>query len=608
MPGLQPPTVKSALDWLYPACGLVLMEIPDPKNPAQRITWGGTCFLVTPRLALTAAHVLHPQRTSEIQIFFQNQSPIVPKIEAAYPDIDIAILDLGRDLTGIQIPALWPVEKLVLEPGPCGFCGYPLTLVMSKDFICHEYQAELTATQTPIPLDPQERAAGNTRPVRHVVYSKELAAGTGAQIQGTSGSPLVLGRQVIGIIVEVQPDLTTPKGSAARASNGVAYARPIHYLHHEVGKRFSPGNPIKVDPRAPYQRQHYVNRPEAEMAAQDHLEQCIPIILWGPGKIGKTRVLTYLKEQTTGAQASASPPKFFEIELELAHNDSASYDQFLRWLAETIARQIDKVKGAAWVQEVWSQPISSNGRFEQFMESHVFSELSGLLIFCLNRLELLWQWPHVTYQEAFSLMLQGFSGRATRGDASWQRVRWLIEMSTSPVKVYSSQLYSPINKIIPILIEEYTQEQIQQAANISNITLTSDEITALFDLTCGHPYFVHMLLYHAARLHGVAAAIALYNNQKVRPNKATFMFYDDYNAIKNISDEVEIIRSDSFKQIIKSLLAQTPGAHKVLPSQTDRHLLNSLERVGLIRALIQPGQYEIRNQIYRDMLKYIVEN
>ena len=193
--------------------------------------------------------------------------------------------------------------------------------------------------------------------------------------------------------------------------------------------------------------------------AANHLEQCIPIILWGPGKIGKTRVpeRRYLKEQTTGAQASASPPCSSKSRLELAQQRQRQLTSSCAGWLDHCGRSI-KVKGRCVECKRYgasrsAAAIASSSSWRAM--SSVSSPVS--LIFCLNQFGALWRWPHVTPTGGL-LSCLGFQRPRDARRCLLAAMRSADRMSTSPVRSTRRSFIVQSIKDVPILIEVYAKQ------------------------------------------------------------------------------------------------------------------------------------------------------
>lgn len=170
----------------------------------------GTGYLVAPDLVATCAHVIPnaPQgQTVTLQFGFP-PPPLVrtARVERADPEADCALLLLDEPLT----------DRAPLELG----VGSASRLAPWFTFGYPEVAKADGTNFAGVVDDPDGRKEG--RPAI-VLTSEKIAAGMASPIHGLSGSPVVVGRAVIGHIASIRPDSDFPQ----RAAFGEVYASPI---------------------------------------------------------------------------------------------------------------------------------------------------------------------------------------------------------------------------------------------------------------------------------------------------------------------------------------------------------------------------------------------
>lgn len=207
---------------LKPACALV--------DTGRNV---GTGFLISEVHLLTCAHVMNGADTARCRFGDDYSNVFDFRVVARYPEVDSAVLEALNPaaLAGVQVPALAPAE-LTLDNWwgwgfPAHFDGQSLPMwghVGDEDSV-----------------GPDER---------HVLqlFAENLVGST-VQLGGLSGSPVLVGDNVVGMMYRVMGGASD--GQQARL--GMIFAIPIGPTHPALGGRaaeplLQPPSPVPTKP------------------------------------------------------------------------------------------------------------------------------------------------------------------------------------------------------------------------------------------------------------------------------------------------------------------------------------------------------------------------
>jgi tetratricopeptide (TPR) repeat protein len=176
------------------------------RDACARITPGdggqGTGYLVAPDRVATAGHVVRSLEAGGSIELTLGGSPLTATLVARDPDADVAILGLGVAVTDVA---------------PLTLAGKCLGKAEWESF---GFVASVNAAGLPLigsVLDP-DHVDDLGRPAT-VLFSQQIAAGTGADAHGFSGSPVLVNGRVIGHLKRIVGDPDSP----TRAAFGTIY-------------------------------------------------------------------------------------------------------------------------------------------------------------------------------------------------------------------------------------------------------------------------------------------------------------------------------------------------------------------------------------------------
>ncbi|MEH2127676.1 AAA-like domain-containing protein [Nostoc sp.] len=208
-----------------------------------------------------------------------------------------------------------------------------------------------------------------------------------------------------------------------------------------------------------------------------------------PKEMGKTslllRILDYAKHQG-----------YCTISLNLEQVEQtilSDLNQLLRWLCANIARQLQL---QPMLDEYWDEDLGSKVSCTVYFQEYLLESINTPLILALDEVNHIFEHPQVA--KDFLPLLRSWYEEAKRLPI-WQKLRLVVVHSTD-IYVPLELNQSPFNVGLPIQLDNFSQEEIQQLAQCYGLNWTDGEgARQLMAMVGGHPALVHLALYHLIR-------------------------------------------------------------------------------------------------------------
>lgn len=257
-----------------------------------------------------------------------------------------------------------------------------------------------------------------------------------------------------------------------------------HQLPKELTPEF-PGLPLK------YQSHFYIQRPPIEQrCSQEMIQPGALIRIQAPKQMGKTSLVYRLlgKGRNLGYQT-------LRISCQEATVESfTDLNSFLRWLCQNIAR---KLKLSPNLDQYWDDdPSFAKSNCTQYFEEYLLPSINVPFVLALDDVERIFVYPHIA--QDFLPLLRVWHEEANEA-AIWQNLRLIVIHSTEvyvPLDIHQS----PFNVGLPISLEDWTLQQVQELALKYSLLGVPENVgqKALYLLTQmvgGHPYLIQLALY-----------------------------------------------------------------------------------------------------------------
>ncbi len=246
-----------------------------------------------------------------------------------------------------------------------------------------------------------------------------------------------------------------------------------------------PGGPIPLDSR------FYIDRSPAEARACAEISKPGSLIrIKAPRKMGKSSLMLRIID-------AAVDRGYRTVTVDFQQADEAvfaSLDKFLRWLCVNVARQL---KLEPNLDEFWDEDMGSKVSCSLYFENYLLEHIDSPVVLVLNEVNRVFERAKIAQE---FLPLLRFWYEQARASEIWQKLRIVVIHSTE-IYIALSLNQSPFNVGLPIKLSEFTAEQVQDLARRHGLNWSdSYAIEQLMKMVGGHPYLVHLALYHLAIL------------------------------------------------------------------------------------------------------------
>ncbi|MEG4057836.1 MULTISPECIES: AAA-like domain-containing protein [unclassified Microcoleus] len=252
-----------------------------------------------------------------------------------------------------------------------------------------------------------------------------------------------------------------------------------------VAELYFPGGPIPLD--SPF----YIERSGAEALACAEISKPGGLVrIKAPKKMGKSSLMLRIID-------GAVDRGYRTVTLDFQQADTAvfgSLDKFLRWLCVNVARQL---KLEPNIDEFWDEDMGSKVSCTIYFENYLLAQIDSPVVLAINEINRVFERTNIA-QDFLSVIR--FWYEQARGSPTWQKLRTVVIHSTA-IYIDLNVNQSPFNVGMPIKLSEFSAEQVQDLAGRYGLNWSDrDPIQQLMKMVGGHPYLVHLALYHLAIL------------------------------------------------------------------------------------------------------------
>ncbi|AFY59168.1 ATPase [Rivularia sp. PCC 7116] len=243
------------------------------------------------------------------------------------------------------------------------------------------------------------------------------------------------------------------------------------------------------DGSVPLDSPFYLERNGIESLCSQTLEQPASLIrIKAPKLMGKTSLLrriisTGIKQNYQGVYLD-----FGGVNKEVITN----LDKFLRWLCCTVSLELELDDR---VENNWNTSLlGSNDNCTAYFKKHILKPINSPLILVLDEVDRLF--PYSEVLEDFFGMLRSWHEKG-KTEEIWKQLRLVLAHST---EVYIPLDYhqSPFNAGLPVELEEFNQQQVEELATKHGIDSQDSMLPELRRMVGGHPYLLRLAMYDVA--------------------------------------------------------------------------------------------------------------
>ncbi len=242
-----------------------------------------------------------------------------------------------------------------------------------------------------------------------------------------------------------------------------------------------PSGSIPLD--APY----YIKRSPVEEQTYEEIEKPGALVrIKAPQEMGKTslllRSLNYANRQGYHTVS---------LNLQQIDNDILNdLNRFLRWLCANVTHQLNLEPK---LDDYWDEDIGSKISCTIYFQDYLLEQINEPFVLALDEVNQIFEHPQVA--QDFLPLLRSWYEEAKRLTC-WQKLRLIVVHSTE-IYVPLQLKQSPFNVGLPIQLDSFSLEQVQQLAQYYGVNWQEEnEARKLMDLVGGHPSLIHLALYH----------------------------------------------------------------------------------------------------------------
>jgi hypothetical protein len=449
----------------------------------------GTGYFVTTDKVVTCEHVVRRvKKDGQITITLADGSSHPAQLERVDASTDVALLRLTQGNATVTPLRVVPD---VARGRPFQLVGFPATMSGSPLLLEGEV------------YDPVGRDKRGASAV--VLFSKLVASGQGALMQGYSGSPVVVDGAVVGHLARVLVDSASERPAAEM---GLVFATPgrevLAFLNGEVPPAAEPAAPAQP-PGAAYSTEWYVPRPHLEKLALAYLERPgAPAVLYGPRQSGKSWLLNHLVALWRKRWPHGSVARLNLLEFD----EHPTLSDFTDQLAYMLMVELGGDESWLATHETGKGKASPMIRLGTMLKKHALGGGAPVLLAIDST-------DAILKQEYASSFFGGLRAWMQKSSPPWDQLRLLMAVSTTPSRIIQDTNQSPFNLNDPVSLPPLSREDVSQLTVRHGLRLTLAELEALYALTGGHPYLVRRVLFGVAMAGGGQGALPLNPDSEV---------------------------------------------------------------------------------------------
>jgi diguanylate cyclase (GGDEF)-like protein len=241
-----------------------------------------------------------------------------------------------------------------------------------------------------------------------------------------------------------------------------------------------PDRPLALN--SPY----YIRRSPSEEWAYTELKKPGSLLqVKAAKKMGKSSLMLRLIDHAETLGYRTVLIDFLQVDQEIFENGN----KFFRWLCINVARQL---KLDPKLEDYWNEDMGSKVSCNLYFEQYIFSLINCPLFLVFNELNIVFE--HTNISQDFLPFIR-FWYEQSRHNYPWKNLHLFLVQSTE-VYVSLNVHQSPFNIGLAIELPAFTADQCQNLAQRYQLNLNNDQIEILTHLVGGHPYLVHLALYH----------------------------------------------------------------------------------------------------------------
>lgn len=215
------------------------------------------------------------------------------------------------------------------------------------------------------------------------------------------------------------------------------------------------------------------------------------VTIRGPRQTGKTSIAVRTHALINQETALHIRSVFLDFQT-IPYQDMQSLDTFWRAIIVRLARRL-KVKN--WSVTDWDVQVDYEENVLEFLEQGVFAHGHVPILLCFDEVQKAFDTP---FSSDFFGSIRAFYNMGAH-DPLLKKIHWLLVTSSEPSFFIQDLNQSPFNIGQKFDLGPFGPEEVATFAQRHGLRLQQDEIDNILDYVGGHPYLVHLLLYHLAQ-------------------------------------------------------------------------------------------------------------
>ncbi|TAE58564.1 MAG: hypothetical protein EAZ87_12975 [Nostocales cyanobacterium] len=236
----------------------------------------------------------------------------------------------------------------------------------------------------------------------------------------------------------------------------------------------------------------YIERSPIEKLIYQELMQpgCI-IRIQSPTKMGKTSLIIRLL-------AFADQQGYHTVNLSFTQIDNKYLTDFSNFLRCFCCQIATKLGLDPKIDNYWHEEIGYKLTCSFYLQEYILKQVNQPIVIVLSEVDHFFNYPDITH-EFFALLYSWCE--EVRKNPLWSKLRLVVAYATEQV-VGLNINHSPFNIGLPIQLNEFTQEQVEELARRYQLNWTTGKESALLiSLIGGHPGMVQLGFYHLSLGH-----------------------------------------------------------------------------------------------------------
>ncbi len=240
------------------------------------------------------------------------------------------------------------------------------------------------------------------------------------------------------------------------------------------------------DGAVPLDSPFYLERNGIESVCYQTLEKPASLIrIKAPKLMGKTTLARRIIAQGEKLNYQAVYLDLGGVNKEVITN----LDKFLRWLCSKVSLELELDNQ---VDNAWNTAfLGSNDNCTAYFKKYILKPINSPLVLVLDEVDRLF--PYSEIVEDFFGMLRSWHEKGKISEI-WKQLRLVLAHST---EVYIPLDYhqSPFNAGVPVELEEFNQQQVEDLAIRHGINSQDNMLPELIRMIGGHPYLLRLAMY-----------------------------------------------------------------------------------------------------------------